>query len=164
MSEAEIKIIQEQIKRLTAQSQSPSPSPSSSSNLPPVPMMPNLARGSAEMWQYYQYQRKIYDQLQELPSEIEFLTKTIADAADLKAKLTERLDMLNRRASTSQPVLLQPITSVRPLSYQEKVERAKLIAQHLARADYDPVKIVEQIKQLQNRLMDLEEQMLDTLL
>jgi hypothetical protein len=158
--EMEIKLVQDQIKKLT-ESKGPE-------LLPPVPMMPNLARGSGEMWQYYQYQQKIYDQLQNLPGEKEFLESILECKDSLRESLEQRLAILMRRETTNRPVLLQPITSVKPLSYQDKVERAKLIARHLAQCQtdigigntYDPVKVVEQIKQLQIRLMDLEEQFL----
>jgi hypothetical protein len=147
----EISLIQDQIRRLT-EIKRPEP-------LAPVPMMPNLARGSAEMWQYYQYQLKIYEELQKLPSEKQFL-EDMCNATDIKQLIVQRLSMLIKRDSTCRPVLLQPITSVKPLSHQEKVERAKLIAKHLTPEDYDPIKIVEQIKQLQYKLMELEDQYL----
>lgn len=150
----EISSIQDQIRRLT-EIKRPEP-------LPPVPMMPNLARGSAEMWQYYQYQLKIYEELQKLPSEKQFLEDICkGEHADLKQLIVQRLSMITKRDSTCRPVLLQPITSVKPLSHHEKVERAKLIAKHLTPEDYDPIKIVEKIKQLQYKLMDLEDQYLN---
>lgn len=140
--ENKIKLIQSQI-----QTQRP---------LPPVPMLPNLARGSEEMWQIYQYFRREYDQLMNLSSETEFLQELLF-SNEWQKLVNERIKLLNRKAHASLPTLSQPTTSVRPLTYDDKVERAKLIAKHIKA---DRAESASFIKELQIKLMDLEEQYL----
>jgi len=115
-----------------------------SAPLPSVLMIPNLARGSNEMWQIYQYELSEYQRLQ-------------SSEQDPSKQITGQHKPLN------QPVLSQPLTRIKPLSYPEKVERAKLIAKHLTQGvvEYDPMKNIELVKELQVELMDLEEQYLN---
>jgi len=113
--------------------------PQRQTQLPPVPMGPNLSRGTADMWAYYQYQ----------------LRNGCANAK-----------------------LLPPITTVQPLSREEKIARAELIAAHLLRnrstaaatavatattATATATNRESQIKALQEQLMVLEEQYYDGL-
>lgn len=155
--QCEMTKIQNKIKQLTNM-KPPTP-------LPPVPMVANLARGSSEMWQIYQYQLREYETLMNLPSEIEFLKRLVnfGELEGIKIVLRERLHLLAQKKTATAPILCQPTTSSQPLNYAEKVDRAKLIAQHLVReeTEYDPMKNLEEIKQLQNQLMDLEEQYLN---
>jgi hypothetical protein len=131
--------------------------------LPAVPMIPNLARGSDEMWQIYQYELSEYQHLKSCASEQDFLKMLIQTQTQTTALIKERLDLLDRKNRAVLPILLQPITRVKPLSYPDKVERAKLIAKHLIQErdgneGYDTIHNLEKIKELQVQLMDLEEQ------
>lgn len=151
----QIAAIQEQIKHLQSNR--------STEQLPSVPMIPTLARTSAEMWQIYQYQLGQYQLGQCLPEEQTFLEKILSlDGAhnDLHVLLRDRLKQLQLRDKTLPPTLHQPMTSVRPMSHQEQIERAKLIAKHMRRAETSVEDVNEQIKRLQHKLMDLEEQWL----
>lgn len=134
--------------------------------LPAVPMIPNLARGSDEMWQIYQYELSEYQHLKSCTSEQEFLMEIqtqIQSQEQAIALIKKRLDLLDRKSRAVLPILLQPMTRVKPLTYPEKVERAKLIAKHLMQErdgheGFDSIHHLEKIKELQGQLMDLEEQ------
>jgi len=148
--------IQIEIKNLT-EMRPPTP-------LPAVPMVPNLARGSDEMWQIYQYELGEYQSLKCLLGEEDFLKELLTVQSEPRTMIEERLGLLDRKSRAVLPMLSQPVTRVKPLSYPEKVERAKLIAKHLMQqrgpgpGGYDPMQNLERIKELQNELMDLEEQ------
>jgi hypothetical protein len=155
--ESKIETVQLQIKQLTdACPLTP---------LPAVPMIVNLARGSAEMWQIYQYHQQEHEKLMNLDTEKEFLSRLLDSISDsgLGLAVHERIDLLKRKENACRPMLCQPTTRVKPLSYEEKVSRAKLIAQHIKRGDdeYDAMSNIDKIKQLQTVLMGLEEQYLE---
>lgn len=152
--EAEMEKVQTEIKLLTnRQLYDP---------LPMVSTGPNLSRRSGDMWKIYQYRLDKYQELQNLPSEIEFLKRTvIMDEHNQTIALKERLAQLELKGNMDKPLLEQPTTVSQPISYKEKVERAKLIAQHLLRGEESPrneaLNDLEQIIILQKRLMTLEE-------
>lgn len=156
--EQQIEEKQREIKNLT-EMRPPTP-------LPAVPMLPNLARGSDEMWQIYQYELSEYQCLKSCVSEREFLQMLFEKAhtqVQIQDLIKERLDLLDRKSQAVMPILLQPMTRVKPLSYLEKIERAKLIAKHLIQEQdgngvYDSIHHLEMIKELQGQLMELEDQ------
>lgn len=161
--EKEINDVQSKIKYLTER-RPPTP-------LPAVSMTPNLARGSSEMWQIYQYELSLYQQIKDLPNEMDFLDSLSWDKAPVEqvlSKLKERRTLLQQQKDAVLPMLCQPTTRVAPLSKDDKIERAKLIAKHILRstepgAEYDPHADIDQIKKLQARLMELEDAYLNSM-
>lgn len=158
--QSQIKEVQDELQRLTA----PTASASSDTPLAAVPMLPNLARGSEEMWQIYQYYLREYERLLNLPSEVEFLQSLSGlDQTALVETINKRI--LDKSTKLVSPTLSQPTTTVRPPPYSDKVERAKLIAKHIKAQCRPPSsqshsERLERIKELQFKLLDLEEQLL----
>lgn len=158
----EMHFVQQQIKNLT-ETRPPCP-------LPVVPMLPNLARGSSEMWQIYQYQLKEHQDTCDLPTEREHLVTVLgagASSPSVLELLSERLNLLDRKDRAVRPVLCQPTTCSRPVPHEQKADRARLIARHIKQEAEPSVAVsdterAEQIRQLQLKLMDLEEQYLDS--
>lgn len=151
--ENQIAEIQHKIKVLTEEKPPPP--------LTPVPEAPNLARGAKEMWAVYQYQMEQYQKLDKLPTEMEFLKSLMPPAHFMVDKIAERIHLLQLKEKRQLPLLRQPMTQSRPMSLEDKIKRAHLIKQHLCeRSELNPMDNGDQIKQLQDKLMDLEEQYL----
>jgi hypothetical protein len=133
--------------------------------LPLVPMKPNISRSSNEMWQIYSYELSKYESLQTLPTEEKFLSiiESYQDVSDIHSLVKNRLDLLSEKRNITKPTLRSPTTSVLPLSLNDKIERAKLIAQHLVNSQkMDRMEVMGQITKCQTKLMELEEQYLET--
>ena len=131
--------------------------------LPPLPIGPNLARGPDEMWHVYMHRLSEYNSLNNLPSETEFLYE-LTDTVDYQCKIQQRLQQLKDKETNVHPYLELPLTTVPPLYWDQKVEKAKIIAQHLLAEEAAPSTRYQDtevlIKDLQKRLMCLEEQYL----
>ena len=151
--EIEMEKIQKQIKDITELRPS--------TPLPTVIMAPNLARGSSEMWQIYQYQLQEHETLKNLTTEQIFL-RDLLEEGITESKVYKRLNLLVRKEKSILPRLSQPTTTSIPLKYEQKVDRAKLIARHIKKSllseDNDPMDNIDRIKNLQSKLMQLEEE------
>lgn len=131
--------------------------------LPSVPSGPNIARTSDDMWKIYRYKRAQYDRLQSLPTEREFLTSLLGSDPDI-SRVRQRISDLREKERTDVPCVEIPLTNVPVLTWNEKVAKAKLIAQHIAAEQHvtDPEAIMNEVSRLQNRLMELEEAYLES--
>ena len=132
--------------------------------LPLVSMKPNISRSSNEMWQIYSYELSKYESLQKLPSEEKFLSilQSYQDIDDIHSLVKTRLSLLHDQKNITKPTLRSATTSVLPLSLDEKIERAKLIAKHLVNKEKKSrMEVMAQITEYQSQLMELEEQYLD---
>jgi hypothetical protein len=160
----EMQNIQDQIKSLTTASTSASAT-FKRPTLDSIPSGPNIARGSNEVWSIHQYNLAHYKALQELPTELEFLQNLDPDPhpSSITRQLKVRLSALEEQQSTPMPRLALASTSLPVLSYEQKTAKARLIAQHIiAEASVeDPVDKTNKIRDLQSKLMKLEEQYLD---
>lgn len=131
-------------------------------NLTKIPHGPNISRTSNDMWKIYQYRKAQYERLQTLPSEREFLhmiCNMVTGTEEIKTVIQDRLSDLECRDRIDVPCVEIPLTTLSMLSWDEKVAKAKSIAQHIA-ADMqriDPETVMTEITRLQNRLMELEE-------
>ena len=150
-----IEVLQEKIKALSNQEKP--------IQLPPVTMTPNISRTSNEMWQIYNFELSKYESLQNLPSERKFLSilTSYVDVDDIHSLIKTRLNQLNERENVTKPTLRSASTTVLPLSTEDKIERAKLIAKHLLNSKRDPMKVMDEITRYQKELMELEEQYLE---
>ena len=156
--EAQIELVQQKLIALSEPRPPPAPA------LPQVPIGPNLARGPDEMWKVYQYRLRAYQTLKTLPSETEFL-EHLSNLTEHKPIIEKRLKQLEDKKHITHPHLELPMTKVAPLTWDQKVEKAKIIAQHIL-AEQRPVPSDDtdnEIKKLQKQLMQLEEQYLMSL-
>lgn len=162
--ENEMEEVQEMLKQRTVITKLAVP-------LPSVPSGPNIARTSDDMWKIYQFKRARYDRLQSLPTEQDFLVQLLdqirchpVDMGPFPVGcLKERLADLRERERVDVPCVEIPLTRIPVLTWEEKVAKAKLIAQHLSAEQQvtNPESTMDEIAKLQNRLMELEEAYLD---
>lgn len=134
-----------------------------------IPFGKNIKRGATEEWNIYQYQLQEYQELQDLPEEVEFLeglSNVILNERQTAYDLVmERMQNIEKRENTYYPTL-RPISThdanLPVLTWEQKLAKAEAIGQMLCASllTQNDVDTGASVEELQKKLLRLEDEYL----